>query len=126
MSKNIYCKQLSHPLNFTTQFDIYICFRAYEVFKNEQTVQSFENLLKIFQSLCNSRAINAYMILSLSPNIVKDLTQFFRRILIDYKNYFKTNEYGLEKDDKKRLFTLCQKLLRLLCEVYQLNKNKNK
>lgn len=66
-------------------------------------------------SLFNSRTINAYLILSISPSIVRDLTQFFRRILIDYKSYFKTNEYGLERDEKKRLFFLCQKLLRMQC-----------
>ena len=70
-------------------------YKSYETFRADQTVQSFENLLKLLNSILNSKTLNAYMIISIGPYIIRDLTQFYRRILIEYKTYFKTNELGL-------------------------------
>lgn len=47
-------------------------------------------------------------------------------MLFDYKIYFKVNEHGLDPDEKLRLANICHKLMRVLIENYQLQKNKNK
>lgn len=53
------------------------------------------------------------------------MSRFFKKILVDYRLYFKVNDFGLEKDQKFRLNKICRSLIRIIIENYQLNKNRN-
>ena len=53
------------------------------------------------------------------------MTRFFKKLLVDYRLYFKVNDFGLEKDQKFRLHKICRSLIRIIIENYQLNKNRN-
>ena len=61
-------------------------------------MDSFQDLLNIICKIFNNRTLNGIIIMAVYPTIFDEICKFFRKLLSDYKIYFKTNDYGLEKD----------------------------
>lgn len=83
--------KLGHPLNYETHLDIYNAFKYYKYFRSEPNIDNYQDFLIILRKIFNSRTINAYIILSVYPEILKQVCIFFKKIMSDYKIYFKVN-----------------------------------
>lgn len=125
-SKDTNALKLGHILNYETQLDIYNAFRIYKIFRTEATVDSYQDLLAILCKILNSRTLNGIIIMSVYPDMLRVISKFFKKLLTDYKLFFKTNDYGLEKDEKQKLNRICNNMMRILIESYQLQKNRDR
>ena len=108
--------KIGHPLHYQTQFDIYELFTKYLIFVSEQTLESYEGLLKRLVLLMRERTNNFYLVLGCWPKIVHEVSSFFRKIIGDYKTFFKINERGnMDKNDKQKMVRMCKHLVLLIC-----------
>lgn len=117
--------KIGHPLHYQTQFDVYELFTKYLLFVSEQTLESYEGLLKRLVLLMRERTNNFYLVLGCWPKIINEVSSFYRKIIGEYKTFFKVSDRGgMDKNDKLKMVRMCKHLVLLICESYFIDKNR--
>ena len=64
------------------------------------------------------RVDNFYLAIASWPKLIDEIGSFYRKIIGEYKNYFKTSDKGMDKHDKMKMVRLCKNIVLLICESY--------
>ena len=70
------------------------------------------------------RTTNFYLVLSCWPKIINEVSSFYRKIIGEYKTFFKVSDRGMDKNDKLKMVRMCKSLVLLICESYFIDKSR--
>ncbi len=111
---------IGHPFEYRTFLDIYYFEESYLQWANTRHINHFEHLTNQLFSLIFKRIGNLYIIFKAYPDLVHEMTFFFKNLL----NCIKVSKNEIRDQVKlQKLISICPNFVAILCEYYQTLKN---
>lgn len=90
----------------------------YKKWLQKKNIFSFDQLCTLLSNLILSQALDLHLILQTCPDLIIELSLHFKKLLTDKKHK------NSEEDNEVSLTRICSKFISILCEYYQMTKNR--
>jgi hypothetical protein len=109
-----------HPLEYRTVLDFYYFEGCYSQWATTHHLSHFEQLVNLLYALIFKRIGNLYIIFKVYPDLIYELTSFYKTLLQSLK--FSRNE-SRDQAQLQKLVNICPNFVALVCEYYQTLRN---